>query len=277
MNSRNNRRSVLLAALVSSLFATAQSAKATVVEFQTVMGNFEVNLYDNATPETVANFLNYVNNMAYSDSVIHRSMPGFVIQGGGFTFNDQNLSISAIAQNAAVVNEPVYSNVTGTIAMAKLGNDANSATNQWFFNLANNSANLDEQNGGFTVFGEVIGDGMDILNLIEALPTIDTTLDNTLIYPSAFTDVPLQGNTENNPFDQTNFVIITDVIVTDSAEDSAGVAGLDPAPNTLINEPPTPAPEPATPPPALGGGGGGGSIGFLALFGLLLGYRCRKT
>jgi peptidyl-prolyl cis-trans isomerase A (cyclophilin A) len=268
MNSRNNRRSVLLAALVSSLFATAQSAKATVVEFQTVMGNFEVNLYDNATPETVANFLNYVNNMAYSDSVIHRSMPGFVIQGGGFTFNDQNLSISAIAQNAAVVNEPVYSNVTGTIAMAKLGNDANSATNQWFFNLANNSANLDEQNGGFTVFGEVVGDGMDVLNAIEALPTFNATE----FYPSAFTNVPLQGDTANNPLDETNFVIITDVIVTDSTVDSAGVAGLDPVPNTLINEPPAP-------PPTLGGGGGGGggSISFLALFGLLLGYRCRKT
>ena len=269
MNLRNNRRSVLLAALVSSLFATAQSAKATVVEFQTVMGNFEVNLYDNATPATVANFLDYVNNMAYSSSVIHRSVPGFIVQGGGFSFNELNLTISAIAANAAVVNEPVYSNVTGTIAMAKQDGNINSATNQWFFNLANNSANLDIQNGGFTVFGEVMGDGMVVLNAIEALPIFNASTT----YPSAFTSVPLRGNAANNPLDTTNFVIITDVIVTDTTVDSAGAAGLDPAPTTLVNEP-------AAPPAALGGGGGGGgggSIGFLALFGLLLGYRCRKT
>jgi cyclophilin family peptidyl-prolyl cis-trans isomerase len=265
MNSWSNRRSVLLAALVSSLFATAQSARATVVEFQTVMGNFEVNLYDNATPATVANFLDYVNNMAYSDSVIHRSIPGFVVQGGGFTFDDMNLTISAIAQNAAVVNEPVFSNVTGTIAMAKLGGNANSATNQWFFNLANNSADLDDQNGGFTVFGEVIGNGMDVVNAIEALPTFDASL----IYPSAFTNIPLRGDATNNPLDATNFVIITDIIVTDTSVDSA--AGLNPVPNTLLNQPPAP------PPTSGGGGGGGGSIGFLALFGLLLGYRFRKT
>jgi len=267
MKSRNNRRSVLLAALVSSLFATAQSAKATIVEFQTVMGNFEVNLYDNATPATVANFLDYVNNMAYSDSVIHRSVPGFIIQGGGFKFEDQNLTISAIPPNAAVVNEPVYSSVTGTIAMAKQEGNVNSATNQWFFNLANNSANLDVQNGGFTVFGEVIGNGMDVIDAIEALQTFNATA----FYPSAFSNVPLRGDTTNNPLEESNFVIIDAIIVTDTTVDSAGVAGLDPAPNTLLNAPPAPTPTLG------GGGGGGGSISFLALFGLLLGYRCRKT
>ena len=267
MNPRISRRSLVLAVVVSGASIFAQSANATIVEFQTVMGKIEVNLYDNATPETVANFLEYVNNMAYSDSVIHRSIPDFVIQGGGFSFDDLTKAISAIPQNASVVNEPVFSNVVGTISMAKLANQPNSATNQWFFNMANNSANLDPQNGGFSVFGEVIGNGMDVLDAIAAV----TAFDATAVLPSAFTNVPLRGDVNNDPLDETNFIIITDIIITDSMVDTAGIAGLNPTPNTLINPPP------ASPPTNSGGGGGGGSLGFLALFGLLLGYRFRQA
>ena len=152
------------------LLTLPQAAMATIVEVETDLGTVEINLYDNATPATVTNFLNYVNSGAFTDSIFHRSVPGFVIQGGGF-ITDINAQVSEIMTNPAVTNEPVYSNVRGTIAMAKLGNDPNSATSQWFINLANNAANLDDQNGGFTVFGEVTA-GMDVVDTIAGLPRL---------------------------------------------------------------------------------------------------------
>jgi len=264
MNPRINRRSLWLAALISGTALLPRIVDATVVEFQTVMGNFEVNLYDNATPATAANFLNYVNNGAYTNTLFHRSVAGFVVQGGGFTF-DLAVPLDLVPTNAPVVNEPEFSNVRGTIAMAKVGGDPNSATSQWYFNLANNSANLDGQNGGFTVFGQVIGNGMDVIDAIAALPRFD--------FSGATNEIPLRNYTTtdfNNlvPIDDTHLVIITAVIVTDSTVDSA--AGLNPAPNTLIS-----SSSPSTPPPT--GGGGGGTFSVFALFGLLLAYRFRTT
>lgn len=259
----------LLAPLVSALVivtcALPRESEATVVEVQTVLGNFEVNLYDNATPITVANFLNYVNNGAYTNSIVHRTVPGFVAQGGGFRF-DMSWPAQGIPANAAITNEPVYSNVRGTIAMAKTS-QPDSATNQWFINLADNSANLDVQNEGFTVFGEVVGNGMDVVDAIATLPRFN--------FGSPFGELPLLNDNGGDP-DATNLVIVTAVIVTDTTVDSAGVAGLNPTPNTLINQPPVN-------PPANGGGGGGGGGGatgsvtlFLLLLATLLGSATRR-
>ncbi len=113
----------------------------------------EIDLFEEETPETVANFLNYVNDGDYANTFIHRSVAGFVIQGGGFTFIDGERQ--SVPTDPPVVNEPGISNLRGTIAMAKLSGDPNSATSQWFINLADNAENLDGQNGGFTVFGQV--------------------------------------------------------------------------------------------------------------------------
>jgi peptidyl-prolyl cis-trans isomerase A (cyclophilin A) len=242
-------------ALILTLCAASAGAQATIVEFQTVEGNIQVNLYDNATPETVTNFLNYVNNGAYTGSVFHRSVPGFVIQGGGFTVN-LALQLDAIPVNAAVVNEPEFANVRGTIAMAKRAGDPNSATSQWFFNLADNTAILDGQNGGFTVFGEVIGDGMDVVDAIAALPVYD--------FGGVTAEIPLRNYTLDDfnnsvPVGEDNFVIINDIIVRDTTVDTA--AGLNPPANTAGSAP-------SDPPPS-GGGGGGGSLGMFALFGML--------
>ena len=153
----------------------ALGAQATTVRMQTSLGAIDVQLFDAAAPATVANFLNYVNSGAYNNSFIHRSVPGFVIQGGGYRWNSVISGAENVPANAAVINEfsASRSNLRGTIAMAKLGGNPNSATNEWFFNLADNSANLDNQNGGFTVFGQVIGNGMQVVDAIAALRIVN--------------------------------------------------------------------------------------------------------
>ena len=128
----------------------------------------DIALYDQQKPITVANFLAYVNSGRHNENLIHRSVPGFIVQGGGFTWTAQGLDY--VATYPQIQNEPGISNLRGTIAMAKLGDQPNSATSQWFVNLADNSANLDAQNGGFTVFGRVVGNGMTVIDEIAALP-----------------------------------------------------------------------------------------------------------
>ena len=225
-------------------------SQATTVQFQTVLGDFEVNLYDQTTPVTVDNFLDYVEEQAYMDIVVHRTDNNFVVQAGGFSY-DGDLPLNTVESNGSIANEPLYSNVRGTIAMAKLPGNPNSATNQWFFNLANNSANLDVQNGGFTVFGEVTGNGMAIVDAMAALPRFNLG--------GAFSSLPLRdysaedANNNVTP-DEDNFVLIFNIVVLNAAEDTA--ADLQPTPNTLINNVNDDT------------GSGGGAFGFL--FPLLL-------
>jgi len=159
-----------------------------------------VELFDQAgdnrlrtTPATVTNFLSYVDAGSYQNTFIHRSVPGFVVQGGGFTVTNgqPGIVIGDVTQRNPVVNEPkpantsAANNVRGTIAMAKLGSDPNSATNQWFFNLSDNSANLDAQNGGFTVFGRVLGGGMAAVDEMAKVPRFG--------YDSPFDTLPLRN------------------------------------------------------------------------------------
>jgi peptidyl-prolyl cis-trans isomerase A (cyclophilin A) len=150
------------------------------------------------TPATVANFLSYVDGGHYANTFIHRSVPGFVVQGGGFTVtNTSPVTVPSVTQFPAVVNEPGNTNVRGTIAMAKLGSDPNSATNQWFFNLANNAANLDAQNGGFTAFGRVLGGGMAAVDAMAQVPRFG--------YGSPFDTIPLRNVPGANPSTNPSF------------------------------------------------------------------------
>jgi peptidyl-prolyl cis-trans isomerase A (cyclophilin A) len=263
MNLRTAGQRARLVALAAIAALLPQLSNATIVEFRTNMGDIQVNLYDNATPETVANFLNYVNNGLYTNSIFHRSVTDFVIQGGGFVYNNV-LPLDEVPPFDPVVNEPEFANVRGTIAMAKVGGDPNSATSQWFFSLADNTAILDAQNGGFTVFGEVVDPTMDVVDAIASLPIFN--------FGGATAETPLQNFTQQD-FDAgtlpdgTQLIVISEIVVIDSTVDSA--AGLNPPANTG---------GPAAPPPATsGGGGGGGSFGFIGLFALLLVRRFRHA
>ncbi|MFM7138463.1 MAG: peptidylprolyl isomerase [Planctomycetota bacterium] len=180
----------------------------TVVRFANNVGaDIYAELFDAAgpgrtrtTPLTAANFLAYLDAGRYTDSIMHRSVPGFVVQGGGFT--DKSLA-AAIPQFPAVSNEPGNTNIRGTIAMAKLGGNPNSATNQFFFNLADNSANLDAQNGGFTAFARVLGTGMTVVDAMAALPRFD--------FGSPFDELPAKDVTTQAAVTRSNLVTISSV------------------------------------------------------------------
>jgi len=167
-------------------------ADANTYAFTTPVGTMCVEMRPDAAPLTVANFRYYVNNGYYANNMfIHRSVPNFVIQGGGYKFDGTN--VTQATTTSPVVNEFNLSNVRGTIAMAKLGNDPNSATDQWFFNTVDNSANLNVTNGGFTVFGSIVGvsgytsggcastsAGLAVMDAINTLPITNqgTTFDS---------------------------------------------------------------------------------------------------
>jgi len=152
---------------------------ASQVTIKTPLGSFDVELFDNDAPNTVANFLSYVHDGSYKDSFIHRSAKdingnAFVIQGGAFTAPNDTSGIGTVPTKPPIANEFKQSNLRGTIAMAKTS-DPDSATSQWFINLEDNSGALDNPNnsGGFTVFGRVMGNGMDVVDAIAALPTFN--------------------------------------------------------------------------------------------------------
>jgi len=155
---------------ICSMFAASAQA-GTIVRVSTTVGDFSIELLDDIAPVTVQNFLNYVNRNAYNGTYIHRAPINFVVQGGGYRYQPFVGPIDVVS-DGAIVNEFNVSNTRGTVAMAKFEGAPDSATNQWFVNLFDNSQNLDNNNGGFTVFGNVLGDGMLILDAINDLPKV---------------------------------------------------------------------------------------------------------
>ena len=217
---------LLLPAIVPGQTSTGQ-----IVRFKTSLGDIDVQLLPESAPKTVENFMNYVNRGAYNNSIIHRSVPGFIIQGGGYTFANQ--TFGEIRSDAPVVNEYRVSNTRGTIAMAKLGDNPNSATNQWFFNLANNAGNLNNQNGGFTVFGRIVNSsGLAIMDRIAAV-----RVPNPPIVAQPLDQMPLIGYPNGSPNTWTPVVItsITPVSgITGVASASAFGAFREAAPGSFI-------------------------------------------
>lgn len=184
----------LLVLLVTAVLMLPVASANPLVRVSTTYGDFTVELFEQEAPLTVQNFLNYVDRGDYAGMIVHRTEPGFVVQSGGYRFVPFRGPV-ALRRDPPVANEPGISNTRGTLAMAKFGDDPDSATNQWFINLADNSENLDEQNGGFTVFGRVLGDGMDVVDAIAEVPRFN--LDGGA---GAFSTVPLRDFVGPPPF-----------------------------------------------------------------------------
>lgn len=181
------------------------------VRVSTNLGTMDFILFNTATPATVTNFMSYVNAGKYTDVSFHRSIPSFVIQAGGFKGTGTGSNFSSVVTTPPVVNEPGISNLRGTISMAKVGGDPNSATSQFFVSTNDNSANLDFQNNGFTVFGRVAGNGMAVADAINSLPRATYNLNVNGGAATAFADFPMNAATAPVAMDQTKVVKINSV------------------------------------------------------------------
>ncbi len=155
-------------------YETINDLNGTTLQFLTnystasVDKSFFVEVYDDqnqtnkSTPITSNNFIDYITDGSYDNTLIHRLVSDFVIQGGGYTWptissNETGGYPLPVTSKGEIINEPINSNLMGSIAMAKFPGNPNSATSQWFINLSDN-INLDSQNDGFTVFGHLLGD-----------------------------------------------------------------------------------------------------------------------
>lgn len=168
---------------VTLLVALATNATAaTQVEFETSVGNFVVEVYPEKAPITVENFLKYVNDGFYNNTIFHRVISRFMIQGGGF-----ERDLTEKSTRPPIVNESNNGllNQTGTIAMARTP-DPNSATAQFFINLADNQflnyTSPEPDLVGYCVFGKVVS-GMEVVHKIGIVPTGNNR---------GFSDVPIR-------------------------------------------------------------------------------------
>jgi peptidyl-prolyl cis-trans isomerase A (cyclophilin A) len=138
-----------------------------MVKFETSLGSFTIELFPKEAPVTVENFLRYVDDGFFDGTIFHRIVPSFVIQGGGLTADFRNKETRAPIQNEA---KNGLKNTRGSLSMARTS-DINSATSQFFVNLADN-AFLDHgsRDFGYAVFARVV-EGMDVVDKIAKVKT----------------------------------------------------------------------------------------------------------
>jgi len=165
---------LIAAAFLAAILAVPAFAANPQVEFDTTAGKIKMELYPDAAPKTVANFLDYVKAKHYDGTQFHRVIAGFMVQGGGFTPDfKQKPTKPPIAIESEQSSKAGLLNVPGTVAMARTS-DPNSASSQFFINVADNKflnfRSADQQGYGYTVFGKVI-EGMDVVDKIAKGPT----------------------------------------------------------------------------------------------------------
>ena len=167
--------SALLAALSLSAgigMALAAEPTAPKVKFATSEGDFVVEVYPDKAPKTVENFLQYVKDKHYDETIFHRVIENFMVQGGGYDsgYAEKKTRAPVVHEGREALAKGGPKNVVGTLAMART-NDPNSATSQFFINVKDNDfLNPSTQAPGYTVFGKVVS-GMDVVNKIKAVPT----------------------------------------------------------------------------------------------------------
>ena len=141
-----------------------------VVVMKTDLGTVELELYQKQAPESVKNFLRYVDEGFYNGTIFHRVIPTFMIQGGGFTESMEQKKVHEPIKNEASAE---LSNDRGTLAMART-QIVDSATAQFFINVTDNlflnHRDKTAQGFGYAVFGKVVS-GMDVVDKIKAVPT----------------------------------------------------------------------------------------------------------
>jgi len=160
---------VTVCMLIGGMAALSGAAsKKQVVIMKTSLGNIKIELMQKESPITIKNFLSYVKAGYYSGTIFHRVIPGFMVQGGGFTSDMKVKKTGQPIKNEAVNG---LKNDRGTIAMARTA-DPDSATSQFFINLVNNdNLNRPMPDGhGYAVFGKVI-EGMDVVDKIASVST----------------------------------------------------------------------------------------------------------
>lgn len=158
----------MFAALALLCISVHAHAEAQRVLMKTSLGDITLELYGDKAPQTVENFLVYVDDGFYDGTIFHRVIGGFMIQGGGLGPDMQKKSTREPVENEA---NNGLKNVRGSIAMARTG-DPHSATAQFFINHSDNeSLDYPSRDGwGYTVFGRVV-DGMDVVDAIAEVPT----------------------------------------------------------------------------------------------------------
>jgi len=141
-----------------------------MITFRTTMGNISIELDFDKAPVSSANFLSYAKDNFYNETVFHRVINGFMVQGGGMTANMQPKQAKGSIENEA---DNGLKNVAGTLAMARTG-DPHSASSQFFINVSDNDflnhSGKNMQGWGYAVFGKVI-EGINVVEKIKSVPT----------------------------------------------------------------------------------------------------------
>lgn len=161
---------VLIISIAALCLSSMSAMAGTLVKIQTNLGDIVLELNDEKAPNSVANFIGYVNDGFYNGTVFHRVIDGFMIQGGGFTEDLQKKGTKAPIQNEASNG---LKNMKGTVAMART-NAPHSATAQFFINVVNNDflnyRSSTSRGWGYAVFGKVV-QGMDVVDKMRKVPT----------------------------------------------------------------------------------------------------------